>query len=44
MPFSGPEWVSKFQNSRRLEDLDTGFRDGVTRFVAALRAATTLRQ
>ena len=39
MPLSGPEWVSKFQNSRKLEDLEPGFRDGVTRFLAALRAA-----
>jgi len=39
MPLSGPEWVTKFQNSRRLEDLEPVFRSGVSRFLAALRTA-----
>jgi hypothetical protein len=39
MPLSGPEWVSKFQNSRRIEDLEPGFGTSVSRFLAALRTA-----
>jgi hypothetical protein len=39
MPISGPEWVSKFPPSRRLDDLAEPFRSCANRFVAALRAA-----
>lgn len=36
---SGAPWVSKFPTSRSIDDLKAPFKDAVTKFVAALKAA-----
>ncbi len=36
---SGPSWASKFPQSKSVSDLSGTFRDDVTKFIAAMRAA-----
>jgi len=41
---SGPQWVSRFPSSVKVENLTTPFQSGVTRFLAALdRAGASVR-
>lgn len=39
MPFSGPQWVNQFPESKSTDDLVEPFRDSVNQFLAALQEA-----